>query len=600
MATKYKVSLFSLDGTQFLRKVVITVPSAQTNGGGTPSGTTGQQTSAATVIGYINNRANGTNIYFSEDCQIFVGKGRNNNDDIKMGSFGFNVLDPVAWAGPGVRIVFSNGSYIKFTPATVVGQQRVGVDFCLSNDNVVTSGFVNAGIAAGASDANYYQQCSTLPMVLRNIDGTITDWTARWGGPGIWQYRNDNNRWCYASNGTPNCGQISNVSLQQWYEGIHPVDEDNPYEDAGTSGEDGGGGNFSEDSDDVEEDLMPTLSAVGTGFATLFTPSQAQLKNLADIMWGSQWWQALQNEVQGIDKMFVSLGVVPFIVTPGSTVEVTWLGLSVTEVFLTLATAQYYEFDMGTIDLSNDSRIWNSKSAMDYGPFSKLGIYLPFIGFQELDIDECRDATVQLKYRIDALTGSVVALVKIAGNTIYQFTGNCMTQIPITSQSYDELFSTVTNVAIAGSNVKTAGALAGGGDNVAAEAYTREKNPITEAQGKYQVMQHAAQVSHAENSLASATANAISGLKPNYNKTGAVSASNSLFCVKQPYLFLTTPRVCIPERLQKYGGFPANITDTLENFEGFTVVNNIRLNDLVATSPEIQEIYDLLHEGVII
>ena len=391
--------------------------------------------------------------------------------------------------------------------------------------------------------------------------------------------------------------------LDTFFDDFEPIDTDNPYEGAGTS--DTGGGdpssqNFDGDSDDVEEDAMPTLSAVGTGFATLFTPSKAQLKNLADIMWGAQWWQALQNEVMGIDKMFVSLGIMPFVVTQGSTVEVTWLGMSLTEVYLTLAAQQYFEFDMGSIDLSNDSRIWTSDTAMDYSPFCRLGIYLPFIGFQDIDIDECRGKVLNLKYRIDALSGSCVALIKVGNSTLYQFTGNCMVQIPITSQSFDEFISTVTNVAIAGTNVKTAQALAGGGDNVAAEAYTREKNPISEVQGRYQVMQHAAMVSHAENGLASATANAISGLKPSYNKSGAVSASNSLMAVKQPYLFLSSPNVCVPEHYQRYGGFPANITDTLGNFEGFTVVNSIRLNGLVATAPEVEEIYELLHSGVII
>lgn len=365
-----------------------------------------------------------------------------------------------------------------------------------------------------------------------------------------------------------------------WLGDYHPdyPDDDNPFWEDDEPDEGGGDDqNFDEDTDDVDEDEMPDLSAIGTGFATLFTPTRSQLRDLADIMWGSAWWQALQNMVEGIDKMFVSLGIMPFVVSPGATVEVTWLGLAVTEVLLTLAASQYYEFDLGSIDLSNDSRIWTSDSAMDYSPFCKLGIYLPFIGFQEINIDECRGKVIHLKYRIDALSGSCLAIVKVGGNAIYQFTGNCMVQIPITSQSFDEFISTVTNVAIAGANAKTASAIAGGGDKAAESA-----------------------LRHAESGLASATANAISGLKPSYNKSGAVSASNALFAVKQPYLFLTSPRVCVPEHYQRYSGFPANITDILGNFEGFTVVESIRLNNLVATSPEVDEIYQLLHEGVII
>lgn len=401
-------------------------------------------------------------------------------------------------------------------------------------------------------------------------------------------------------------GTISPISAAlgiSFWEGYEPSDPDNPYDDAGESSEGGGdpaNQNFDDTSDDVEEDPMPTLSAIGTGMATIFTPTDAQLRSLADVFWGANWWQALQNAVEGIDKMFVSLGIVPFSVTAGSTVEVTWLGLSITEVMLTLAGAQYYEFDMGTINLSSDSRIWRSDSAMDYSPFSKLGIYLPFIGFQELDIDECRGASLQLKYRIDILSGTCVALIKVAGNTIYQFTGNCITQIPITSESFENLFTNAVNVGIAAAKLKTTGAVAGGGDTVTDEMLNRAKKPITKAMADYQHEVHSAQISNARYGLENATANAMMGIKPTYDKTGSVSSSASLFCVKQPYLFLTTPRTCVPAHYQRYAGFPANITDTLGNFEGFTVVNSIRLNDLVATTPEVEEIYELLKSGVII
>ena len=394
---------------------------------------------------------------------------------------------------------------------------------------------------------------------------------------------------------TQNTGTLTIAQIKTWLGQYQPdiPDDENPYWDGGIS-EPGGGetGNFSEDSDTVTEDPMPTLSAIGTGMATIFNPDATQLKDLSDVFWGSNWWQALQNSVEGIDKMFVSLGIVPFEVTAGSTVEVTWLGLSVTEVRLTLAAQQYYEFDMGTIDLSDDDRIFTSDSALDYSPFSKLGIYLPFIGYQELDIDECRNATINLKYRVDILSGTCVALIKVAGSTIYQFTGNCITQIPITSQSFENLFTNAVNVGIAWGNARNAGAIAGGGD---------AGDPISPvANMKFPKPEIADGEIGAQSRLGNATANAMMGLKPTFNKTGSVSASATLFTVKQPFLFLSTPRQCLPEHYQRYCGFPSNITGKLSSFSGLTVVESIRLNNLVATATEVQEIYDLLRKGVII
>lgn len=388
-------------------------------------------------------------------------------------------------------------------------------------------------------------------------------------------------------------------AMQEWLDGLpEPIDQDNPYNPGGTSEPGGGNGNFSEDSDSVEEDSMPTLDAIGTGMATIFSPSKSQLRSLSDVFWGSQWWTALQNTIEGIDKMFVSLGVVPFNVSKGSTVEVTWLGLAITEVMLTLASQQYYEFDMGTIDLSNDNRIFTSGSALDYSPFSKIGIYLPFIGYEELDIDEVRGATVSLKYRIDILSGTCVALVKVNGNTIYQFTGNCITQIPITSQNFENMFTNAVNVGISLVTAKTGAAAASAGAEAALDKAASSEVGLAQHEAIGAVK--AAKVNSAHSSLAAATANAMMGMKPTFNKTGAVSASASAFAVKQPFLYLVTPRQCIPTHYQRYCGFPSNMTGKLSEFSGYTVVEDIRLNGLVATSSEVGEIYDLLKSGVII
>lgn len=385
-----------------------------------------------------------------------------------------------------------------------------------------------------------------------------------------------------------------NNAYKTWISGITPVipDDNNPYWNGGISGPSDSEGGFGENSDIVDLDQLPGLSVLDTGFATLFTPSKTQLKALSDVMWGSNFIAFLQNMVENIKDMFTSLAIVPFNVDAGSTVEVTWFGLAITEVFLTLCANQYYEFDMGSINLSADDRIFTSGSALDYAPFSKLGIFLPFIGFQELDVDECRDRTINLNYRIDVLSGTCVATIKIDGNAIYQFTGNCLTQIPITSQNMESLVSDAVNVGISVSSLASTAASAGG--DIAAAANS-------ESGLQYQDVAEAHKaITRSEGQLASATANAAIGMKPQIKKGGAVSASASLLSVRQPYLFLTTPHQSMPDHYQRYCGFPCNITGKLSTFSGFTVVEDIRLNGLVATSPEVAEIYELLKKGVII
>jgi len=437
-------------------------------------------------------------------------------------------------------------------------------------------------------------QCAFFPMITRNKDAVSVGAYDCWSENKLVLEPNPEMRksgaYCEPSD--------ANNVTQAWLEAFgdwepDDFDDDNAYIDGGTSDEGGGGGNFSDDSDDVDLDTLPVIDAIGTGFATLFTPSKGQLAHLADIMWNNNIFSALQNLVENITNMFTSLAIVPFVVEAGSTVEVTWLGLPITELFLTLASKQYYEFDMGSINLADDSRIFTSGSALDYSPFSKLGIFLPFIGFQDLDIDECRDATIGLKYRIDILSGTCVALISINGNTIYQFSGNCLSQIPITNENMQSLVTDAVNVGIAAAATHSA-AGAASADMTAAEG---TKNAAT-ADAK---MAHAqAHLTTSQGRLASATANAAMGMKPTFGKAGSISASASLLAVKQPYLFLTTPRQSLPAHYQRFCGYPSNISGKLNEFSGYTVVEDIRLNDLVATSPEVAEIYQLLKSGVII
>lgn len=381
------------------------------------------------------------------------------------------------------------------------------------------------------------------------------------------------------------------------YEPTEEVDPDNPYSDGGTSGTTqdtegwNGDGNFSDDSDMPITDDLPSISAVGTGMTTIFRPSISQLRALSNLFWNADVFSFLQNLVENITNMFVSLAMVPFNVTAGATVSVTWLGID-TAISLTLAAKQFYEFDMGSINLGNDSRIFTSGSALDYSPFSTLGIYLPFIGYRDLDVDECRGAVLNLRYRIDILSGACVAIIKVDGRDIYEFTGNCLTQIPITNETMQSLVSDAVNVGLALSGTQAAGAVAGAAeaDAIAAgETLTEEKSAHLNQM-----------VGRSRGQLASATANAAMGMKPSFAKTGAVSGSVAMMSVKQPYLFLKTPRQSIPDHYQRYCGFPSNISGRLGEFSGYTVVEDIRLNGLVATSPEVAEIYKLLKSGVII
>ena len=472
---------------------------------------------------------------------------------------------------------------------------------------------VGVGDSCDTNDYGFWQHDQSkirVALGLATIDG-VEKLGLYYEGTDLGPEPNDTwNGWVFAYEATSN-NAWSQIKGMLTIDGNKP----NPYKPGGYS-EEGGGErskqNFGDASDFVNPDAMPDeteYSAVSCGLITIFSPTKAQIENLASMLWNKTFFDFLEHEFTGIEDLFISFGLVPFTVTTAGTVAVSFMNFweyiapgpvqPITDVTLTKAASQFMEFNMGNVSLTgNDDRMFASDSVLDYSPYSRLGIYLPFIGYQELDIDECREKTINLKYRIDILSGACVALISINGRTLYQFSGNCLTQLPLTSSDYSSMISNAVNVAIAASSAGTAAAVASAGDALtSSKAGTKGFTP---EMGAYQNAQHAAQVSNAENSLAGATANGFMGMKPNFRKTGAISGSTGLLSVKQPYLCLTTPRQSMPEGYEKVCGFPCNIGGKLGDFTGFTVVEDIRLNGLVATSPEVEEIYSLLKTGVII
>lgn len=382
-------------------------------------------------------------------------------------------------------------------------------------------------------------------------------------------------------------------------------DDANPYDDAGHTGKGGGDPikqNFGDDSDFIVPDAMPTIGAVGSGLITVFNPTIGQVQRLAEVLWGADFFDWVNKIGSNIDDLFITFGMLPFVVTPGNTINVTYWGFLnlQSHIPMRLCGSQYEEFDMGSIDLGNDGRIHTTDSVFDYSPYSKLAIYLPFIGTEELDIDECRGAVLNLVYRIDVLSGSCLAIIWVNGRPLYQFAGNCMTQLPLTSVDASAMITNSVQIGAAIASAGTSQAVAGAGAAAVEEAMTKKEHPMSQLAGEARIAGYQAQVSNATGNLASASANASMGMKPNFKHTGALGASTSMFAIKQPYLILTTPNEAVPEFYEKYCGLPSNITKRLGDLSGFTVVEDIRLNGLVATSPEVDEIYKLLKSGVII
>lgn len=353
----------------------------------------------------------------------------------------------------------------------------------------------------------------------------------------------------------------------------------------------GGYGSFDYTSEDETPPALPSLSAANAGFVTLWNPTISEVGDLADYLWGPTFsvatWQKLWNDPM---ECLLSLGIVPVTPTTGTRANI-FFGNADTGIESTPITTQFVTVDMGSIHISGQSA-----SYMDYAPYAKASIYLPYCGTYALDVDEIMDADLALEYHIDIYTGACVAYLTINNRTnsdgsnvhniMYQFTGNCLASIPVTSGDHSQLLqsllfmgaSIATTVATAGAGAASGGAIEG----LAAEGDVVASSGVLGA------------------ATAGSAINTVMSMKPNVVHSGNLSSTAGLLGGQKPYVTFTWSNLCRPEDEYQLVGMPIQKSGTLSDFEGFTIVSACHMDNILCTDAERSMIEQALGRGVII
>lgn len=368
--------------------------------------------------------------------------------------------------------------------------------------------------------------------------------------------RNDSNDFSYSID--YQAGADSFVT--EYFSDVKPfIPSNDPYSKGGESETGGGTGNFDGTSEDIGIPGLPSLSAVDTGFITLFNPSAGELKNLASYLWGdmfdiSTWKKIFADPMDAI----LGLSIVPVNVPSAGSANVA-IGNISTGISMTKASSQYVSVDCGTI---NVNEYWGAY--LDYSPYTKAEIYLPFIGTHPVTIDDIMGKPVHVLYHIDVLSGACCAYVQCGGTVLYSFVGQCSCSIPITANDWTNVINGALSIAGSiGTMVATGGASA----------------PMA---------------------ITNIASTAVNSLKPDVEKSGSMGGMGGMLGVQKPYIILTRPRQALPERQNTFTGYPSFITKTLSDCSGYTEVESIHLENVPATQNEIDEITELLKSGVII
>ena len=84
-------------------------------------------------------------------------------------------------------------------------------------------------------------------------------------------------------------------------------------------------------------------------------------------------------------------------------------------------------------------------NALDYSPYTTVRIWLPFLGFYDLSIDELSNKEVELTYTIDLVNGKALAEISNDDGVIYRFVGTAYSREPYHTESLNNVSTVYIN-----------------------------------------------------------------------------------------------------------------------------------------------------------
>lgn len=350
-------------------------------------------------------------------------------------------------------------------------------------------------------------------------------------------------------------------------------DPENPFDNKQPDGDEGGGASSDNESDPVDVPDLPTLDISDLGGFNLFKVSATDIKALFTYLNSHDPGEAIlkwiQNPIQGI----ISLHVLPYPVTVpgGSGNSITILGIDTGVAGYKVA--PYQEWELGGVRVPYGF----DNTFLDYEPYTKVAIYLPFIGIKELDADEVIGQSVTVTYQFDNVSGACIAFVSINSAVRYSFTGSCAMSLPINQQNWGQAYMAAATIA--------AGALAGGVGAAGAALAQGAGGAEIAASGLMGAVQ------------GSGGFGAIQ--KPTISRSGCISGAAAALGVPHPYIIIERPTKASAANPAPVSGLISGRTLPLSSLSGYNIIEHVHLHGISATGPELEEIEKLLYQGVV-
>lgn len=287
-------------------------------------------------------------------------------------------------------------------------------------------------------------------------------------------------------------------------------------------------------------------------------------------------------------ESLVNLRMYPFDISAHSATGVLanqtiYLGVYATDVTDADAIFGGYDctFDLGSFTLD---RYFNN--FMDFAPYTKVEIWLPFLGFYTLDTSLVMGRTVEIKYVVDFTSGKCTAFLIADGAIVFTQDGVIGVDVPLGLRNGAEIGRSMLKTgitAVAGAVTLAGGAITAGAGEVSAGA---------------SVMAATGTASWA----ASASVGAVGAMQSHVVQKGTTgTAANAWYGPTHCYVIVTRPKPNVPTNYDHLIGRPSAKRARLGDLSGYTVVDKLHVENLTtATVEEQTEVERLLKSGVLL
>lgn len=188
-----------------------------------------------------------------------------------------------------------------------------------------------------------------------------------------------------------------------------------------------------------EDNIADLPSAVAGGFLKIYMLTASELETFATNLIKPDFWTSLNMFLSDPMDAIISLQAGYLFQPQGAVSEqIVFNGYTFSNCTGSRLATNYFNYNLGTIDISEKFNTYQDIVN------SQLEIFLPYIGYVNLEISDYIGGSISLKARIDNLTGTILYSIYSVRNgatqLTHQISGNCQVQLPIKSEDNSNLF----------------------------------------------------------------------------------------------------------------------------------------------------------------